>query len=179
MIFENGLSIDVFDDVFPLMVRNNIYSQCVGANYQIAWESMGLLERGSYGYHLNSRLPDEAISNLGVFEHLQKNKKIMDLIGGMKLKGTYINLTVATDAYHIHNDVSGKTLLYYVNPDWQEGWGGETLFWSDDLSEIIYASPYVSGRLVIFDGPIPHSVRPQSNSGPKYRFSMAMMMSPE
>lgn len=179
MILENGSRIDVFDNVFPLEVRNEIYSACVGSKYQISWESMGLLERGSYGYHLHSRLPDESISGMGIFNHLQKNEDIMNLIGGMRLKGTYINLTVATDSYHIHNDVSGKTMLYYVNPDWQDGWGGETLFWSSDLSEIVYASPFVSGRLVIFDGQIPHSVRPQSNTGPKYRFSMAMMMSSE
>lgn len=176
MILDDGKRIDVFDNVFPLNTRTQIYANCANSEFRLGFEALGRLERGSYDYHLNSRFSDELISEMGIFEHLSKNEEIMSLISGMKLRGTYVNLTTAAEAYFVHSDASGKTLLYYVNPDWRDGMGGETVFWKDDLSEIIFSSPYISGRLIVFDGSIPHSLRPQTFLGPKYRFSMAMMM---
>jgi hypothetical protein len=176
MILENGNRIDVFDNVFSLPTRTKIYEGCASSEFKIGKECLGSLERGSYDYHLNSRFSDERVSQLGVFNDISKNDEIMELIDGLKLKGTYINLTVSSEAYFVHADSCAKTILYYVNPDWRDGMGGETVFWKDDLSEILFSSPYISGRLIIFDGHVPHSLRPQTVLGPKYRFSMAMMM---
>ena len=36
------------------------------------------------------------------------------------------------------------------------------------------AYDYVPGRLLMFDGTEPHSIRPQSFSGPQYRFTVSV-----
>jgi hypothetical protein len=63
--------------------------------------------------------------------------------------------------------------LYYVNLEWRDGWYGETFFYSDDLKDVAFTSLYVPGRILLFDGDIPHAIRPQSVAGPKYRITIS------
>ena len=44
----------------------------------------------------------------------------------------------------------------------------------DDINSIEYTSSYVPGRIILFDGNIPHAIRPQSINAPKYRFSLSV-----
>jgi Rps23 Pro-64 3,4-dihydroxylase Tpa1-like proline 4-hydroxylase len=78
--------------------------------------------------------------------------------------------------YYAHTHGEDKVLLYYINMEWKEGWHGETQFYSDDLKEVKYTSPYTPGRLILFDGKIPHTMRPQSIIAPKFRFSLSMFL---
>lgn len=177
VLLDDGRRIDYFDNLLPLTVRTQIYAKCAGSNFKIGWEDMGLLERGSYDYHLHSQWPDEVIGSTGIFNHLEQNEEVMEIIGDKKLFGTYVNLTYFGEAHFVHHDQqSSKTMLYYVNPEWNDGWGGETMFWTEDMKDVVFTSPYTPGRIVIFDGDIPHSIRPQSSLGPKFRFSLAMML---
>jgi hypothetical protein len=66
-------------------------------------------------------------------------------------------------------------VLYYVNLEWQDGWHGETLFYDESLKNIVFASPYIPGRIVVFDGSIPHTIRPQSYIASHYRFTFALI----
>ena len=59
--------------------------------------------------------------------------------------------------------------------DWQDGWYGETIFYDpDDINNIAYTSPYTPGRFILFDGSIPHTIRPQSIKAPKFRLSLSI-----
>ena len=63
----------------------------------------------------------------------------------------------------------------FVNLDWRDGWHGETLFYNpDNLKEIVYTSLYIPGRIILFDGSIPHAIRPQSVKAPKFRFTLSL-----
>jgi hypothetical protein len=62
-----------------------------------------------------------------------------------------------------------------VNQEWRDGWHGETLFFSENLKEIVHAMVYTPGRVVVFDGNIPHAIRPQSIIGPQFRYTLAMV----
>ena len=67
------------------------------------------------------------------------------------------------------------SVLYYINLDWRDGWHGETLFYNpNNLKEIIYTSLYIPGRIILFDGSIPHAIRPQSIKAPKFRFTLSL-----
>ena len=67
--------------------------------------------------------------------------------------------------------------LYYVNLNWEDGFYGETFFYnSKDLSKIEFASVYKPGRIILFDGHIPHAIRPQSIKGPKFRFTLSVFL---
>jgi len=54
-----------------------------------------------------------------------------------------------------HTDREGLTAILMINPVWKKEWGGEFLCYNDN-NEIIYASTYKPGRLIIFDGKKPH-----------------------
>jgi hypothetical protein len=92
-----------------------------------------------------------------------------------------VNLGIPTDCHQLHTDIAGSltgfdeclSLLYYVNCDWNINWGGETLFYSNDLHNIEYTSIFKPGRIIIFDGAIPHSARPQAVLSTQHRFTLA------
>jgi len=60
--------------------------------------------------------------------------------------------------------------------NWEDGWYGETMFYDpNDLEKVSYTSLYKPGRIILFDGSIPHAIRPQSIRGPKYRISLTLI----
>lgn len=90
---------------------------------------------------------------------------------------SYINLGIHSDNHKIHvDDFSpgrSKTSLVYINRDWSCDWGGETFFYDDERKNVKYVSSFIPGRIVIFDGSIPHSAKPQHFNAPPYRFTLA------
>ena len=89
----------------------------------------------------------------------------------------YVNLGIHSDVNQMHVDgkyYDSKTLLYYANNHWEYNWGGHTAFFDDDgnIKRIVEVKP---GRIVIFDGGIPHTVLPMNiRSSPSYRFTVAL-----
>ena len=45
---------------------------------------------------------------------------------------------------------------------------------TNNLKEIAYTSSYIPGRIILFDGSIPHAIRPQSVKAPKFRFTLSL-----
>ena len=90
----------------------------------------------------------------------------------------YVNLGLVNDSHEIHVDAPRKgmekTMLVYPNLEWGLNHGGETVFYEEDQTEMVYLNPYVPGRICIFDGSIPHCAKPQALIGPKYRFTIAI-----
>ena len=94
-----------------------------------------------------------------------------------KIDGAYINMGLHSENPDVHVDSSikgDKTLIYYMNREWKHEWGGETIFLDDNSKEIEYITPFVPGRIIVFDSTIPHSARQQSFAGPLYRFTLAI-----
>ena len=110
-----------------------------------------------------------------VLEHIYKHPEITKILDGLELKFAVVNLANTSDVNYIHAHNQSKVMLYYVNLVWNEGAHGETQFYSEDLKSIQYTTPYTPGRLIVFDADIPHTIRPQSIIGPKYRFTYAMI----
>jgi hypothetical protein len=77
--------------------------------------------------------------------------------------------------YHLDSHVETTlTGLYYGNIDWRPEWEGETHFSDENMSEILYTSSFLPGRLVFFDGTIPHKSSQPSADAPYYRFVLSM-----
>ena len=70
-------------------------------------------------------------------------------------------------------------VLYYPNTRWQKEWGGETMFYDSKSNELIYASEYKSNRILLFDGTIPHCVRPPTYKSDQFRFTIATFFIPK
>jgi Rps23 Pro-64 3,4-dihydroxylase Tpa1-like proline 4-hydroxylase len=71
----------------------------------------------------------------------------------------YVNKSVFGDMYFSHRDCSAHrkhvTLLYYANLEWENDWGGETIFYNDDKDAEVVVSPR-PGRVVVARGAILH-----------------------
>ena len=85
---------------------------------------------------------------------------------------SYINVLKYNDSPGIHCDAPYHvddqcTVLVYLNAEWRPDWGGETIFYDDQLEAKRIVTPK-PGRIVIFDGRIPHTGRPPT---PKYMFN--------
>jgi|TARA_B100001250_G_scaffold29340_1_gene24069 hypothetical protein len=94
-----------------------------------------------------------------------------------KIENAYINMGIHSENPDVHVDSSlpgDKTLLYYINREWKHEWGGETIFLDDNAREIEYVTPFIPGRVILFDSTIPHAARQQSFAGPDYRFTLAI-----
>lgn len=57
---------------------------------------------------------------------------------------------------HHDNTKGSLTALLFVNPTWENWWGGEFILFNEDGSEILNASTCKPGRLVIFSSHLKH-----------------------
>lgn len=172
---EMGKSLDVFDGIFPFGFVLNAYSFCKKSNFSIGWADGGDRNFAKEDEFIHCTFIDGDLEKLGIVEHLQKIPYIVNALSGMVNTKNVLNLSFPTEANFVHTHPEKKVLLYYANTDWADGYHGETMFYSEDRRAVQFCSSYVPGRLIMFDGKIPHTIRPQSPIGPKYRFTLAML----
>ena len=171
--------IEVFDNIVPFADRNNIYSMVINSNFNITgWSDRDDLELANQ-HALHSRWSIED------FERCKLSPYIDQVLKQSKNYSNYtlqdfshcsVNAVKPNDLHFIHSHLKGTiSVLYYVNLDWQLNWGGETIFYKQDMKEIQYTSPYVPGRIIMFDEE-PHTLKPQSINAPAWRFTVALFL---
>lgn len=163
--------IKIFDNVVSAHNRNEIYSAVRYSKFSIGWGDSNLLETQQYQF-LAARFEDE--KRLELVKRVFIEGPLADELSGLSLVKSFVHLATPADSFFSHTHDQSKVLLYYVNPVWQDGWHGDTIFYEENCKDIRFCSPYTPGRCILFDGHIPHSLRPQSVIGPKYRFSLVM-----
>lgn len=90
---------------------------------------------------------------------------------------SYCNFASYGDVLFIHTDCQPGarelTALWFIADEWHPEWGGETLFYNSDMDAEFVVSPR-PGRLVLFDGAIPHAGRPPTRIcfAPRYTYAM-------
>jgi SM-20-related protein len=91
----------------------------------------------------------------------------------------YTNYSSYGDMLYAHTDCLPDqrelTALWFMSTEWQPEWGGETMFFDAGGDALFCASPK-PGRLVIFDGAIPHAGRPPSRICYKPRYTFAIKL---
>lgn len=89
----------------------------------------------------------------------------------------YTNVASYGDMLFTHTDcLPGQhelTALWFICEDWDIEWGGETVFF-DSAGEIACAIRPRPGRLVVFDGAIPHAGRPPHRICYHPRYTLAI-----
>lgn len=174
MIFQHGKRVCVYDDLFDAFFRSSVYSFARNSLFTIGWADTYIIEKQQYTY-LHSVYSQDDMDRLGVVEKIANSEAAQEL-DGYTLSKTILNLSTASDTNYLHAHPEDKVLLYYVNLEWLDGWHGETLFFSEDHKDVVFASPYTPGRLLSFDAKIPHTIRPQSHIAPQYRFTLSMFL---
>ena len=169
----NGRSIEVYDDVFTYDQKLRLYNFFRNSSYGIGWEDTNEIENSNYKYFY-CNWSNEDLQNSKFFDFLKNKDFFENLLESYISKKTVANLSYPNNVYFCHTHPQEKVLLYYGNIQWKQEWAGETLFFDEEGKEILYASAYVPGRVIIFDGVIPHTIRAQSSAAPHFRFSLSV-----
>lgn len=172
IVLSSGREVHIFDGLVPFQLRNKAFAFAQNSNFTIGWMDSNCEDAKRHSY-IHSSFTEQDDANLGLIDFL-KTTEVGDLIEGLERRRTILNLSVPSESHFPHHHDNELIVLYYVNVGWRPEWHGETLFYSEDLSEIELALPYTPGRVVVFDATIPHSYRPQSTIADHYRFTLAM-----
>jgi hypothetical protein len=167
--------ISCFDGLVPLQTRSQILQYLYNSKYKIGWADVAYGKNSVYR-SIHSPFTPQEVHDCGLGNIIDTTSQIADLLVGYEYSNCMVNLSVPMDPNFTHTHPHGQRIvLYYANPEWESAWYGETLFFNDSDTEIIYTVRYTPGRIVVFDGDIPHSIRPQSLIGPQFRFTVAVI----
>lgn len=163
-----GLPIWVYDNFLAPYEHEDVAAYCQKSLYNIDHISNIY---GEYPAHrLAALLTDEQIRS-----HLLTAKFIQvaeEICADVHIERAYINAansaTITTE--HIDDVVSGLTMLYYPNMYWKTAFGGETLFFNEDM-EIAFASVFKPNRAIFFDPRIRHTARPPTVIADQMRYT--------
>lgn len=162
--------IKVFDDCVTLQRRHLIYQSIRNSPFKIVCDHSDGLEEQSQ--HLCFVMDNYSFNSLGLLAAI-KNTAVAEFLKEYKSTGAFAALTFFGDHHYPHAHKEDLVMLYYANHDWQNTWGGETLFYNDKLTEIVYASPYTPGRIILFTGDTPHTIRSPAAGSPMFRFTVS------
>lgn len=172
----DGKAIHIFNDLFDYNQREKMYHWCKTQRFNTNGSDTPRLEHKG-DFNLFTQVDEEAISDMGFFNY-EGSKYLLPLIEGYQQVQARVNLSTLHDHNRFHCDTYGsddvRTLLYYPNMEWNPEWGGYTLFTDDQGKKLKYCSFYIPGRVVIFDGTIPHCISSPSPHAPTYRFSFVI-----
>lgn len=171
---EHDKKIRVYDDLFTADQRDKFYVFANNSFFKLGWADGTIIENQIHRF-LHSIYSNDDIETMGILDAIRNTEAAHEL-DGYKIAKCILNLSTASDANFTHVHPEDKILLYYVNLEWRDGWHGETLFFSENKKNIVFASPYTPGRLISFDAKIPHTIRPQSHLASFYRFTLAIVL---
>lgn len=164
--------IEVFDGSFDIAQRFDIMESIRRAPYQMGWDDQN---GGNSDKYMYSNWSPEKLNSLKFFAPFVKSHPLNEKIDPDKFIRCIINSDVCTNTHWTHTHINENVLLYYPIMEWQDHWGGETLFYDKKKnSDIIFGSRYTPGRLIWFDGEYPHQIKTQSRLAPQYRFTMSI-----
>lgn len=164
--------IKVYDGLVSPDYIEHINSFVQNSYFKIGNQDGDMLDTATHRY-IYSEYSEHDLKLSGFIDAIQ-GTEVGDLYNRSKWVRTVTNLSTPSDSNFLHTHFGCKVILYYVNNLWETNWGGETVFYNAAKTEVIKAVNVVPGRIVVFDGNILHSIRPQQPIAPHYRFSMGI-----
>ena len=132
--------------------------------------------------HWALNIPLDTAPRLPVYQPTLKAVRDFDGAQHYKIYRCYCNHAGYGDMLFTHTDAApgrpGLTALWYVAPEWNVEWGGETLFFNSQMDAEVAVSPR-PGRLVVFDGSITHVGRPPNRICYAPRYTLAFKLKPQ
>jgi hypothetical protein len=171
-----GKKIYVYENVFNRRENLGIYDLIVNAPFTRTNVDVHLLNNRDADVKWWSTItPDSNLSSV-------INPQYMTAIDAfdwnkVAITGQYINYSSSNSVDNLHADVfdekNSYTILHYANHTWDVNWHGETMFYSDTCTEVIYSQIIKPGTVVVFDSRIQHSAVPCSCAADNPRFTIA------
>jgi hypothetical protein len=167
--------INIWDGVLTFKEQVQIVDMVKNSSFFLGWGDSS--PTGNEEDYLHSKWTVDELKASGFLE----SDNIIGIMKDMTLKvdkisRVVVNLDTTSETHWAHIHPDNAVLLYYVNTEWLTGWGGETLFFSKDNKYIEFGAIYEPNRVIVFDGEVPHSIRPPSRVFPhKYRYTLAIL----
>lgn len=174
------MSIQTFNNFLPPDILNKIDQLIVDQGWQYGWRSRSKHDTGipfghwnidfaksgsDNGFDVSDRLP-ESLSL--AWHHIQEK-----YCPAARLIRCYANgHTYGVEGYP-HTDtirLGNKTLLIYLNQDWNRDWGGETVFYNGD--EVLHAELPKRNKAILFEGSVAHVAKGVSRACPALRVTL-------
>ena len=167
--------IHVFDNLFTCDQQTEFFNFIVSSKFVFA----GASSNDRFRIKSNGKPYLQSFYDIVDLEEMNflqsiKSDVVLGLLNDLKIIRTYVYCSDHTTQHFYHTDPCNHTLMYYPNLEWDTSYGGETMFASDQLTDIVYTSAYVPGRLIIFDSKIQHKMSAPSSSCPFHRFSFVI-----
>ena len=164
----------VYDDEFTFSQRLFLFEFILKSKFIIGGVDSEIPESPTPNLpFLISEWSAEDLERCKILDHIH-SVDLYNKIGNRNLRRCLVNLDFSREIHHPHTHRNNDVLIYQANMEWRPEWYGETLFYDDKVEEILYANQYTPGRLIYFDGTVPHMFRPPSRSAPYYRFTLSM-----
>jgi len=165
--------LEVFDDKIPYSERTDIWYYSINSTFKLGWQDSD--DPSKYELNLHSSWTQEQLQSINILPYIEKCISETKWFTSRNINKIIVNLVKSDDIHYIHAHQGQQVALYYVNMDWKDGWYGETIFYNpDNINDIVFTSPYIPGRIILFDGDIPHAIRPQSSKASKFRISLSL-----
>lgn len=174
----DGRPLRVYDNLVPLPGIKRLTDAFLNANF--VCDEIATPETYQ-ARHWQLNIPIDTAHQLVVFQPtLQALNDFPDRAHYRVLR-VYCNHVSYGDMLYTHTDVhegkEGLTALWYIAPEWNVEWGGETLFYNNAMDAEACVTPR-PGRLVIFDGTIRHVGRPPNRICYAPRYTLAFKLEP-
>ena len=170
--------IRIYDDLVPLPHIKRLTEAFLTASFvrdEVARPDTAKFRHWELG------IPLETAAQLAVYQPTLT--AVRDFEGGetYRIYRCYCNHAAYGDMLFTHTDAlpgeRGLTALWYIAPEWDVEWGGETVFYNSgkDAEGVVTPKP---GRLVVFDGTILHVGRPPNRICYAPRYTLAFKLEP-
>lgn len=179
--------VSISDDLVSKGLQQKITTLVQGAIWQYGWRSNIRRDRFCYwhasfaGGDMESQLNCE--TELQEKSHLSPILELWKILEAGPLKDhepvrVYANShTYGVEGYvHIDNENIENyfSTIYYAHPTWHKNWSGDTVFFTDNGQDIIRSVYPRPGRIVTFNGKIPHCARAPSRDCVELRISVVI-----
>lgn len=162
--------VEVYDDCLTLAHRFDINEAVKKSMFRIGWnDNTDDAEPNMY-----SQWSPDDLNRIKFFKEFTDKHPLHAKINPDKFIRCIVNNEVMANTHWTHTHIDENVLLYYVNMEWKDQWGGETLFFDKTNKDIIFGSRFTPGRLIWFDGEIPHTIKQPSRLAPKFRFTISI-----
>lgn len=172
--------IAVKDELTSLEVLDKCKAYLETANWTYGWPSNREMPFGHWNVDLTNSAAENTVDITGklpkeCFKNLWDDVNEVMFGGKATLVRCYANRhTFGTEGY-IHTDTEREgdvTCVVYMNNNWNVNWGGETVLYNADKTDIVKSVIPKYGRGLAFAGNIPHCAKPLSRVCPAVRTTL-------
>jgi SM-20-related protein len=158
--------LEILDDLVPADLHAAAWARCAGAGWYFGHGSKTGDGSAFWKMDLESDAAFDAI--------WQRARPRCEELAGtpLRVRRQYANGHTYGLGGRPHQDDGAFTLLYYPNPEWKDGWEGETVFY-DPSGEIRRAVRPRPNRFVFFNAGTLHAGRAPSRACPVLRVTVA------